>query len=245
MTKILVVEDDDLIRERLGKALGYEGYEVTLAENGLAALACMDLDLPDLVIADVLMPEMGGADFVANLRSRAETRVIPIIMVTALSERLSQREFMELGVDDYLTKPFHMEELLRAVRTQLRKMQWWEEDHRPVRDARMLAFANWRLDVERRNLENENGDHRALTNSELKVLLAFLHNANRVLSRDALVEHLGRQKAAPGDRGIDVLIGRLRRKIEINVKHPKIIETIRSGGYIFNGEVRVFSEREE
>ncbi len=242
MTKILIVEDDDLIRERLVKALTYEGYEVLEAENGAVALAGMELVMPDLVIADVLMPEMGGFDFVTALRARPATRTLPIIVATALSQRLSQREFMELGVDDYLTKPFHIEELLRAVQTQLRKARWRENEQSPTHDAPILAFANWRLDVERRMLMSATGDQRALTNSEAKVLVAFLQNANRVLSRENLLEYLGRSKPVQGDRGIDVLIGRLRRKIEVNVKHPKIIETIRSGGYIFNGDVQVLSE---
>jgi DNA-binding response OmpR family regulator len=104
----MIVEDDDLIRERLVKALTFEGYQAMDAENGRVGLELIDKDKPDLVICDILMPELGGFDFVSVLRSRPETRTVPIIMLTALSERLSQREFMELGADDYLTKPFHI-----------------------------------------------------------------------------------------------------------------------------------------
>ncbi|HMB74826.1 MAG TPA: response regulator transcription factor [Kiloniellaceae bacterium] len=239
MPRILVVEDDDMIRERLLKALKYEGYEVAGAENGAVALRLMEQFQPDLVIADVLMPDVGGFDFVSVLRSKADTRVVPIIIVTALSERLSQREFMELGVDDYLTKPFHIEELLRAVRTQLRKAQWRSEDRQDIRDAQLISFASWRYDVERRGLMASDGEERSLTISEAQLLMIFLNNANRVLDRDTLMELLGRSKSsAQSDRGIDVLIGRLRRKIEVDAKRPKIIETIRSGGYILNAEVR-------
>lgn len=239
MPRILVVEDDDTIRERLLKALKYEGYEVAGAENGAVALRLMDQFAPDLVIADVLMPDVGGFDFVSVLRSKSDTRVVPIIIVTALSERLSQREFMELGVDDYLTKPFHIEELLRAVRTQLRKAQWRSEDRQDIRDSQLISFANWRYDVERRGLVTTDGEERSLTISEAQLLMIFLNNANRVLDRDTLMELLGRSKSSSqSDRGIDVLIGRLRRKIEADAKRPKIIETIRSGGYILNAEVR-------
>jgi two-component system OmpR family response regulator len=239
MPRILIVEDDDIIRERLLKALNYEGYEVAGAENGAVALRLMDQFAPDLVIADVLMPDVGGFDFVSVLRSKAETRVLPIIIVTALSERLSQREFMELGVDDYLTKPFHIEELLRAVRTQLRKAQWRSEDRQDIRDAQFISFASWRYDVDRRGLVASDGSERSLTISEAQLLMIFLNNANRVLDRDSLMELLGRSKSSSqSDRGIDVLIGRLRRKIEDDAKRPKIIETIRSGGYILNAEVR-------
>jgi two-component system OmpR family response regulator len=239
MPRILVVEDDDIIRERLLKALNYEGYEVAGAENGAVALRLMDQFAPDLVIADVLMPDVGGFDFVSVLRSKSETRVLPIIIVTALSERLSQREFMELGVDDYLTKPFHIEELLRAVRTQLRKAQWRSEDRQDIRDAQFISFSSWRYDVDRRGLVAADSSERSLTISEAQLLMIFLNNANRVLDRDSLMELLGRSKSSSqSDRGIDVLIGRLRRKIEEDAKRPKIIETIRSGGYILNAEVR-------
>ncbi len=238
MTTILVVEDEDLIRERLLKALSFEGYEVIGAENGRVALELLEDHVPDLIIADILMPELGGFDLVSVLRSRSETRVIPIIIVTALSERLSQREFMELGVDDYLTKPFHIEELLRAVRTQLRKMKWWEEERRDVSEADFLTFGDWRMDVERRMLVSGDGKESSLTISEARLLLVFLRNANRVMDRETLLELLGRSKASQQDRGIDVLIGRLRRKIEVDAKKPILIQTIRSGGYIFNGEVK-------
>ncbi len=237
MTNILIVEDDDLIRERLVKALTFEGYNVMDAENGRVGLELVDQAKPDLVICDILMPELGGFDFVSILRSRSETRVVPIVMLTALSERLSQREFMELGADDYLTKPFHIEELVRAVKTQLRKMRWWEEERRDVEEAQQLGFANWQLDVERRSLKSDTGEVRNLTITEARLLLAFLRNANRVMDREKLLELLGRSKTSQQDRGIDVLIGRLRRKIEKDAKNPKIIETIRSGGYILNSDV--------
>lgn len=238
MTKVLVVEDDAMIRERLLKALNFEGYDARGAENGAEGLKSVDEAAPDLVISDILMPDVGGFDFVSVLRSRAETRLVPIIIITALSERLSQREFMELGVDDYLTKPFHIEELLRAVKTQLRKRNWWQTEHRDLREAQQLIFADWRMDVERRTLISARGEERSLTSSEAQLLLAFLRNANRVLDRETLVEMLGRPQSSSNDRSIDVLIGRLRRKIEPDVKRPRIIETIRSGGYIFNGDVK-------
>lgn len=246
MAKILIVEDEDMIRERLLKALTFEGYEAVGAENGAVALRLLEEGIPDLVIADVLMPDVGGFDFVSVLRSRQETRTVPIVIVTALSERLSQREFMELGVDDYLTKPFHIEELLRAVKTQLKKLQWRSEGRPDIRDARLIGFAGWRYDIDRRNLISESGEERSLTISEAQLLLIFLRNANRVLGREMLMDMLGRSRASSqSDRGIDVLIGRLRRKIEVDMKRPKIIETIRSGGYVMNAEVRGLSPSEE
>ncbi len=238
MSKILIVEDDDMIRERLYKALTFEGYELMTAENGAVALRAIEESIPDLIIADVLMPDVGGFDFVSVVRARPETRTVPIIIVTALSERLSQREFMELGVDDYLTKPFHIEELLRAVKTQMKKARWRSEGGGDPKDMKALRFAAWTYDVERRSLVSALGDERFLTISEAQLLMVFLRNANRVLSRDNLTDQLGRNRgSAQNDRGIDVLIGRLRRKIESNPKSPSIIETIRSGGYILNSEV--------
>jgi DNA-binding response OmpR family regulator len=145
---------------------------------------------------------------------------------------------MELGVDDYLTKPFHIEELLRAVKTQLKKARWRTEGRREVGDAKLITFSDWQYDIERRCLIAKSGDERSLTMSEAQLLFAFLKNANRVLDRDTLMELLGRSRTSShSDRGIDVLIGRLRRKIEDDVKKPRIIETIRSGGYILSAEV--------
>jgi DNA-binding response OmpR family regulator len=222
-----------MIRERLVKALTFEGYDAVGAENGAVALRQIDKAIPDLVIADVLMPDVGGFDFVSVLRAKPETRTVPIVIVTALSERLSQREFMELGVDDYLTKPFHIEELLRAVKTQLKKVRWRTEGRREVGDTKLIKFADWQYDIERRCLISLAGEERSLTMSEAQLLITFLKNANRVLDRETLMELLGRSRTSShSDRGIDVLIGRLRRKIEDDVKKPKIIETIRSGGYI-------------
>jgi DNA-binding response OmpR family regulator len=238
MARILIVEDDNMIRERLVKALTFEGYDAVGAENGAVALRQIENGIPDLVIADVLMPDVGGFDFVSVLRAKPETRTVPIVIVTALSERLSQREFMELGVDDYLTKPFHIEELLRAVKTQLKKARWRTEGRREVGDAKLITFSDWQYDIERRCLIAKSGDERSLTMSEAQLLITFLKNANRVLDRDTLMELLGRSRTSShSDRGIDVLIGRLRRKIEDDVKKPRIIETIRSGGYILSAEV--------
>ena len=238
MARILVVEDDDMIRERLLKALTFEGFEVVGAENGAVALRQIENSVPDLVIADVLMPDVGGFDFVSVLRSKLETRVIPIVIVTALSERLSQREFMELGVDDYLTKPFHIEELLRSVKTQLQKMKWRTQNRTEAADSNAITFVKWSYDRERRILQSSEGEERSLTISEAQLLMIFLKNANRVLDRETLMDLLGRNRtAAQNDRGIDVLIGRLRRKIEADAKNPRIIKTIRSGGYVLTANV--------
>ncbi|MDX1401060.1 MAG: response regulator transcription factor [Kiloniellales bacterium] len=239
MTRILIVEDDDMIRERLLKALSFEGYEAVGAENGAVALREIENGVPDLIIADVLMPDVGGFDFVSVLRAKPETRIVPIIIVTALSERLSQREFMELGVDDYLTKPFHIEELFRSVKTQLQKAKWRTQNRPDVSNSRSITFAGWKYDADRRMLVSADGHERSLTMSEAQLLMVFLKNANRVLDRETLMDLLGRDRsAAPNDRGIDVLIGRLRRKIEVNPRAPRIIETIRSGGYILTADVQ-------
>jgi two-component system OmpR family response regulator len=150
---------------------------------------------------------------------------------------------MELGVDDYLTKPFHIEELLRAVKTQLKKVRWRTEGRRQVGDTKLIKFADWQYDIERRCLISAAGEERSLTMSEAQLLITFLKNANRVLDRETLMELLGRSRTSShSDRGIDVLIGRLRRKIEDDVKKPKIIETIRSGGYILSSEVQGLSQ---
>ena len=133
MTRIIVIEDETPIRERIVKALSFEGYDAVGAENGREGLALVQEIGVDLIIADIMMPELDGLGLVSVLRSDPLTRLTPVIMLTALDERASQRKFMEIGADDYITKPFDLSELLGAVQAQLRKQEWRQED--PVHPA--------------------------------------------------------------------------------------------------------------
>jgi two-component system OmpR family response regulator len=239
MTKILVVEDEAPIRERVLKALSFEGYEAIGGENGRVGLELAQQHHPDLIIADIMMPELDGQALVALLRDDSEMRLTPIIMITALDQRVDQRRFMELGVEDYITKPFDLAELLGAVQTQLRKQSWRDKQMGgiQVESGVEYDFAGWRYETDRRQLKASNGSKAALTASEAQLLVTMLEHPNAVISRDALFEALHRTASSPFDRTIDVLVSRLRRKIGDNPRKPTILVTVRNTGYMLNANV--------
>jgi two-component system OmpR family response regulator len=239
MTKILVIEDEAPIRERVVKALNFEGYEAYGGENGREGLELAKQHHPDLIIADIMMPEIGGQAMVSLLRDDPATRLTPIIMVTALDERVEQRRFMELGVDDYITKPFDLAELLGAVQAQLRKQDWRESETKGIEPepGTIYTFAGWRYEADRRHLSSDRGGRSALTGSEAQLLITLLEHANSVISREALFDALERSASSPFDRTIDVLVSRVRRKIEDNPRDPKVLLTVRNTGYMLNAEV--------
>ncbi|MDH3596492.1 MAG: response regulator transcription factor [Rhodospirillales bacterium] len=239
MTKILVIEDEAPIRERVVKALNFEGYEAYGGENGREGLELAKQHQPDLIIADIMMPELGGQAMVSLLRDEPATRLTPIIMVTALDQRVEQRRFMELGVDDYITKPFDLAELLGAVQAQLRKQTWRDSETKGIEPepGTIYTFAGWRYEADRRHLSSERGGRSALTGSEAQLLITLLEHANSVISREALFDALERTASSPFDRTIDVLVSRVRRKIEDNPRDPKVLLTVRNTGYMLNAEV--------
>ncbi len=239
MTKILVIEDEAPIRERVVKALSFEGYETFGGENGREGLELAKEHHPDLIIADIMMPELGGQALVSLLRDDPSTRLTPIIMVTALDQRVEQRRFMELGVDDYITKPFDLDELLGSVQAQLRKQTWREHLGKgiEVEPGTYYTFAGWRFETDRRRLISESGSETTLTGSEAHLLVTLLEHANAVISRDSLFEALDRSASSPFDRTIDVLVSRVRRKIEDNPRKPKVLITVRNTGYMLNAQV--------
>ena len=244
MTKILVIEDENPIRERMVKALSFEGYEALGGADGREGLELARQHHPDLIIADIMMPELGGQALVSLLRDDPQTRLTPIIMVTALDQREQQRRFMEMGVDDYITKPFDLTELLGAVRTQLRKQDWREHDNRgiQVESGTVYRFANRSYETDRRRVVAPSGKESFLTGSEAQLLVTLLTNAKSVISRDMLFEALHRTASSPFDRTIDVLVSRLRRKIEDNSRAPEILVTIRNVGYTLDADVTSDSE---
>ncbi len=236
--RILVIDDDASVCDSMVDALAGEGYECMGAENGSLGLARVADTRPHLIILDILLPKLSGFELVATLRSDPATRLIPVVIVTALADRPSYRRMMELGAEDYLTKPFTIDELLGAVETQLRKQAWRDVGRLRGREGKVLAFAGWRFDVARRRLFTASGGDCRLTISEACLLRALLDNPKRVLVRHEIMEHLARSLSSPSDRSVDVLVARLRRKIEADPKRPKIIETVRGVGYVLNARVK-------
>lgn len=232
---ILVVDDHREIRDAVGRYLEKNGLRATTAKSA----AEMDEHLRggrfDLVILDVMMP---GEDGLSAARRLSAAGGPPILMLSALAEETDRVVGLEIGADDYLVKPFSPRELLARVKAILRRSE------RPellagALGGRKLAFAGWVLDTDTRQLVHEaDGREVTLTTAEFKLLVAFLERPRFVLSRDQLMDLTSGRSSDAFDRTIDNQVSRLRRKIEANPAEPKIITTIRAGGYSLAADVR-------
>lgn len=225
--KILVVDDDHAIRDLLGRFFREHGYEAHLAKNGPEMMDVMDKHPVDLIILDIMMPGEDGMTLCRKLRAKSQ---VPIIMLTAISEEIERILGLEMGADDYLSKPFNPRELLARAKAILRRSgpaePGAESDHVVYR------FQSWELDKTARQLKSPDNMEISLSSGEYMLLLAFLERPQQVLSRDRLLDLTRNRMAAPFDRSIDIQISRLRSKIEEDPKNPQLIKTIRGGGYI-------------
>jgi len=217
--KILVVDDERAVRESLRRALELEGYEIELADDGLAALAALEGDEPDAMILDVLMPGLDGLE-VAR-RVRREGSRLPILMLTARVEVDDRVAGLDAGADDYLTKPFALEELLARVRALLRRTHDDGTDQ--------LAFGDLELDPGTREVQRD-GVPIELTRTEFSLLELFMRNPRQVLTRSVIFERVWGYDFGFGSNSLDVYIGYLRRKTEAGGK-PRLIQTVRGVGY--------------
>jgi two-component system response regulator MprA len=217
--KILVVDDERAVRESLRRALELEGYEIELADDGHAALAALEGDEPDAMILDVLMPGLDGLE-VAR-RVRREGSRLPILMLTARVEVDDRVAGLDAGADDYVTKPFALDELLARVRALLRRT------HEDGTDT--LAFGDLELDPGTREVKR-NGEPIELTRTEFSLLELFMRNPRQVLTRSVIFERVWGYDFGFGSNSLDVYIGYLRRKTEAGGK-PRLIQTVRGVGY--------------
>lgn len=237
---ILVVEDDREIATLVSRFLRNNDFRVRAVPNGREMDAALRDGRFDLIVLDLMLPGEDGLSLCRRLRSDG---TIPIIMLTAKSEEIDRILGLEMGADDYLVKPFNPRELLARIRAVLRRaghVQAAEVGESPI-----LSFAGWRLDKAVRRLFNPEGERVALTGAELDLLLAFCERPRRVLSRDQLLDLTQGRTAAPFERSIDVLVSRLRQKMERNPREPELIQTIRSGGYMFSPEIERPAESAE
>jgi two-component system OmpR family response regulator len=233
MPHILVVDDDREIRELLGRFLERQRLRVTMARDGKEARRAFLNGHFQLVVLDLMMPGEGGLEIARWLRT--ESRV-PIIMLTAMVEETDRIIGLELGADDYVTKPFNPRELLARIRAVLRRTG--DADERsPDRAVKSYGFSGWLLETARRRLLDPAGVEVALTGGEYDLLVALLERPNRVLTRDMLLDLLRGRQAGPFDRAIDVAVSRLRRKLEDDGRHAQLIKTVRGGGYVLSSPV--------
>ena len=232
VSHLLLVDDDVEVLALLQKFLEQHGYSVAVATGGPSLWQAIEQRVPDLVILDVMLPGESGLVLCQQLRAR---QPVAVIMLTAMGELSDRVVGLELGADDYLTKPFDARELLARVRAVLRRVG--EASTVPTDAARsVLEFANWQLDVTRRELRPEKVMI-PLSTGEFELLLVFAEHPRRVLTRQQLLD-LARGEAYDAfDRSIDVQVSRLRRKLEADLHSEPMIRTIRNGGYLFSPSV--------
>ena len=228
MTKILVIEDEESFREALQFMLGKEGYQVELAATGSEGLAKFDKSAPDLVLLDLMLPEVSGADICKYIRGKSS---VPVIMLTAKDTEIDKVVGLELGADDYVTKPFSTPELVARIRAVLRRGVLDLEHF----DDEIVETSGIKLDVARHSVEVE-GKEIQMPLKEFEVLEYLIRNAGRVLTRGQLMDRVWGSNYVGDGKTLDVHIKRLRSKIEPDPLNPTRITTVRGLGYRFETE---------
>ena len=230
---ILVVEDDRETRTLIAKYLRTNSCNVTTAADGREMDKALADHRVDLVILDVMLPGEDGLTLCRRVRAESQ---VPIIMLTARGEDVDRILGLEMGADDYLPKPFNPRELLARINAVLRR-QASALNASAVPHATALAFSGWQIDFRLRELRNPAGARVAMTSAEFDLLRTFCERPGRVLSRDSLLDLTQGRNAGSFERSIDVLVSRIRRKIEADPQEATLIKTVRSGGYMFTPEV--------
>lgn len=229
--QILIVEDDAEIAALLAVTIRENGMTATIAGDGQAMQSLLRSRSFDLIILDVMLPGEDGISICRRIRSE---RTTPILMLTALDDEIDRVVGLEVGADDYVTKPFSPRELIARVRSLLRRASYGLVTRKAQRN---LRFDGWQIDPLRRQLHDPSHARIALTTTEFDLLLALCRNPNRVVTREELLSMTHSGLAGPIERSIDVHVSRLRQKIETDPKEPIFIQTIRLAGYMFTATV--------
>ena len=219
--RILLIEDDGRLAEMVSDYLGQSGFRVSRAANGAAGLQMQGADSYDIVVLDLMLPDMDGLDVCRQLRRRGG---IPILMLTARGDAMDRIVGLEMGADDYLPKPFEPRELLARVRAILRRGRGIAES--------ILRFGRLEIDCDAREVRL-NGEPKALTSHQFGILLAMARRAGHVMTREALMDIMRNEPLEAFDRSIDVHISRIRAAIEDDHRRPRRVITVRGAGYVF------------
>ena len=238
--QILVVDDDREIRSLLAEYLDANGLRTFTANNGSEMRRVLEEARVDLIVLDLTLPGEDGLTLCRNLRAHPTHFGIPVIMLTARGEPLDRILGLEMGADDYLSKPFEPRELFARIRSVLRRTQALPPNM-ATPDAQQIQFAGLTLDLIARHLVNRNGVVVALSGAEYRILKVFLDHPNRILNRDQLLELTQGREADPFDRSVDIQISRLRQKLGDDARTPSIIKTVRNEGYVLATTVTVDS----
>jgi len=231
---VLAVDDDPLVRQMIADYLGDNDIRVTTLDSGRQVEAVIGRETIDLLILDLKLPGEDGMQIAHRLREQWD---LPIIMLTGRKEEADRVMGLELGADDYLTKPFSPRELLARIRALLRRSKVRETVAEGLAKIRAYRFAGWELNVRLRRLTSPAGEIIVCTNSEFNLLAAFLSAPQRVLSREQLLDLSRLHNDEVYDRSIDVQVGRLRKKLEPAASTTPLIRTERGAGYVFTATV--------
>lgn len=229
-TKILVVDDDERVRDLLRRYLGQEGFDVLVAEDGKAMMRLMGKERFDVVVLDLMLPGEDGLSLLR--RMRASNDATPVIMLTAKGEDIDRILGLEMGADDYLPKPFNPRELLARLHAVMRRKAYNELPGAPSSEAITITFGTFSFDLAKRELSKQ-GEPIPLTTGEFAMLKALTRHPRQPLSRDRLAELARGREYSAFDRSLDVQVSRLRKLIEVDAAHPRYIQTVWGVGYVF------------
>jgi DNA-binding response OmpR family regulator len=230
---ILIVEDEPTSLEAMGGYFEVEGYRVIRAENSEEMERALARHKIDLMVLDLRLPGKDGLTLLRELRSHSD---LPVIVVSARTDDIDHIVALEIGADDYLDKPVNLRELLVRVRNVLWRCERRAPEEATAQPTR-IGFEGWVLDTGARRLFAADGGDVRLTRGEFELLFYLIRRAGQVLERDQLLDCLSSREWQPYDRSVDVLIGRLRSKIEKTPKDPRLIVTVHGVGYVFLGSL--------
>lgn len=239
--RVLSVDDDPGLQTVITHYLESEGYDVLAANSGESLKQTLKSETPHIILLDLVLPDTDGLSLIAHIRTLPHK--IPVIVVSGKSDTTEKIVCLEMGADDYLTKPFEMRELSARIKAVLRRAE--EVAVKPSNDAAAalaeearVKFGNWVLDRSRFQLFDSNDNSADLTSGEFRLLDALVRSANRVLSREKLFELTRENDYDSYDRAVDIQIGRLRKKLGDDPKSPEYIKTVRGAGYMFTGTIQ-------
>ncbi|MCK8666443.1 response regulator [Pseudomonas azerbaijanoccidens] len=233
--RVLIVDDDPLIRELLQAYLSQEGYEVHSAATAELAETFLASQSVDLVMLDIRLPGKDGLTLTRELRVRSE---VGIILITGRNDEIDRIVGLECGADDYVIKPLNPRELVSRAKNLIRRVRHAQIPQPVAATSKPVKqFADWALDTDRRRLIDPSGSETLLTHGEYQLLSVFLRNSGHTLSRDQLMDQIRNREWVPNDRSIDVLVGRLRRKLHDDPAEPQLIITIHGAGYLFTASL--------
>ena len=240
---ILVVDDDRDIRELIVDYLLKSGYRATGAANGKEMRTVLDKQAVDLVVLDIMMPGDDGLTLCRQLRS-GQHKDLPILMLTARHDDMDRILGLELGADDYVVKPFVARELLARIKAIMRRFRTLPPNLQVTEAGRIIAFGDWQLDTSARHLLDPTGTIVALSGAEYRLLRVFVDHPQRVLTRDQLLNFTQGRDAELFERSIDLLVSRVRQRLNEDARTPLYIKTVRSEGYVFSMPVSILEAKE-